>query len=957
MAVYDPEKEKTDLKLSSHEDTGVHPERREAEVADIEKNYAADSTKEPDYARGEKDSLPETQSPWQTNLKASGKSSSSGLKRKATFSLGGVLIAGLIVVIFGILSGPLEIIHFARLLQQFHFYNNEEFMDGRTARLLYKVKNGSVGTAVANTRLGIVSNKFANKIEFRLQENAGLRSVYDSRTGRLVGYEIIDGDKAAAVLGDRYTESPDFNIGPAGSQVRTIDGNTPSGNIVNFRDDNFKTRRAFTRKLNREIHTTKIASSLSSRLLIKRGGVDFHPLKNIRREASDNIVDWYSSRKREKAEARKHGSTRVGGDALGAIETTNSEGAVASDIGAQEAAEEAEELLQEISGIDPDAPDGTSTSSIKKDLLNKFGNAAAVVGVVCTVRSIGDQAEEVQHQNVILPMMRMGMEIVTTGNQVMSGNDVNLDELGSVINDLSDKEKGSWVSARSIQAELGKPLTGPDISPSAKPDSINGKPLVFSIIDSIPGINGVCGIDETIGKIPGISHLGEITGAVVDEALGLFGYSMEEFVGGIVDFLAGDAVNTYATGSELGNLANYGARLAANDQGIAMGGRLLDSSEVAKLDQVKHADIKSDQLSKNFFARNFDIYNTNSFLAKLIYSSPDEPKDIILAISSTPKNLLSAIFKPVGAQSSEYEYGFGEFGFSDEEENDPDYSDPYENADIVENQIGLDILNEEYGECFSMTVDENGIITSGTAKKYDEIPDKCKNPNDTNLTRYRFYLADSLAANSLACYEGDSSSCSNVGMTPEASAIRPVIDDLQCPANLEPNPTQPGYFKMPGAAPNNEYTVYSQTSKRWGSEVLICVIHTVGIAYNQAMGEDSKLRVGNLNTPLGQPSKSHRWGTAVDVSAAGSIQAGSWNKPWKGVYSKEATVLLGKLFVDTGRIKNIWWCPPANDDSSEQIRNHAQSTGKPVNIKCISGHKDHFHVDLKDEYRLQVYSP
>ncbi len=44
MAVYDDQKEK--LKPGSHDDLGVHPERREAEVDDLENLYNAESAPE-----------------------------------------------------------------------------------------------------------------------------------------------------------------------------------------------------------------------------------------------------------------------------------------------------------------------------------------------------------------------------------------------------------------------------------------------------------------------------------------------------------------------------------------------------------------------------------------------------------------------------------------------------------------------------------------------------------------------------------------------------------------------------------------------------------------------------------------------------------------------------------------------------------------------------------------------
>ncbi|MCA1806603.1 MAG: hypothetical protein LC687_01890, partial [Actinobacteria bacterium] len=123
----------------------------------------------------------------------------------------------------------------------------------------------------------------------------------------------------------------------------------------------------------------------------------------------------------------------------------------------------------------------------------------------------------------------------------------------------------------------------------------------------------------------------------------------------------------------------------------------------------------------------------------------------------------------------------------------------------------------------------------------------------------------------------------------------------------------------------------------------------------------------NMNTPLGQPSKSHQYGVAVDLLANGEVCAGAWvgSGCTQSSYSNEATITLGKLFVDTGMVKNIWWCPPdatahraSGGISQNELRNHADSVGQPININCqwqnrdSNGHADHFHIDLLDEVRV-----
>lgn len=178
------------------------------------------------------------------------------------------------------------------------------------------------------------------------------------------------------------------------------------------------------------------------------------------------------------------------------------------------------------------------------------------------------------------------------------------------------------------------------------------------------------------------------------------------------------------------------------------------------------------------------------------------------------------------------------------------------------------------------------------------------------------------------------------------------LDGVQCPAVLEPHASKSGYFKFP-EAPNGEYTIYSSEARRYGSQQLVCVIYSVAMAFDSAMQGRSKLRIGDLNA---SGHKSHKWGVAVDLSGAGELQVASHTKSWKGTYDKDATVLLGKLFADTGVLRNIWWCDPG-DDSTDQIKAYAQTKGLEGSIKCIDGHDDHFHIDIKQEFRLEEWTP
>jgi hypothetical protein len=370
--------------------------------------------------------------------------------------------------------------------------------------------------------------------------------------------------------------------------------------------------------------------------------------------------------------------------------------------------------------------------------------------------------------------------MITTGNQVMSGNDVNIDELGSVSSDLYDEvSKTSWASARSIQAEMGENPTGPDIPPSAKPSQVNEKPGFFKAIDSIPGVGVACN-SVTQGILSLVSIGDTVKDAIIGFITSTFGITRpEDFLAEqLVRFIAGEEVNTLAEGAELGNYANYGARLAANDEAIASGGRELTNTEVSVLDSVNQRGRVGDFAHQSLYAKVFNIYDVNSVLGKATLRMPRTTPQAVATMVSAPLRIFSFLVKPVHAQAT-YEYGFSEYGFSLSEQNDTRFEDPFSNAVIVEPNLETRVvknsdgsetkipgLNEKYGTpCFGMEIREaTGELVYGEAKNFSDIPAKCKDSTNEELLRYRFYITDTITEHTLSCYEGEEAPCQQLGI-------------------------------------------------------------------------------------------------------------------------------------------------------------------------------------------------
>jgi hypothetical protein len=98
-------------------------------------------------------------------------------KRKA--ALGGGII-GTLVSVFGFFffQGPLQFVHIAQLMEQFHFSSQEDQSDDRFVKLARYIKYRSSGE-VEKTRMGVLQNKVADRIETKMNAT-GIKSSYSS---------------------------------------------------------------------------------------------------------------------------------------------------------------------------------------------------------------------------------------------------------------------------------------------------------------------------------------------------------------------------------------------------------------------------------------------------------------------------------------------------------------------------------------------------------------------------------------------------------------------------------------------------------------------------------------------------------------------------------------------------------------------------------------------------------
>lgn len=785
--IYDKEKPKewTPPKADgSHDDLGVHPERKEAEVDDLEKLYNAEAAPEKKPTRGEaKESsrVVETTSDdgdeggrWK--VKTSGDKQRTTLRRKRFLVGGGAagLLIGSSVAFFGFLSGPLQFIHFAKVLESLHLSNQQDFTDSRTGRLIRWARTQD---NPQNRNLSASGNRIANHYEAKLR-NRGIEFNYDR--GRLSSITVDTSTDAGKKLiaGIEAESGVTF---PKNQKVPLSLAESNDG------WSNSRTRRMLINNSVDAVGLNKVSSSLASRMLKIRAGVDFHPLKNLARSADERLrlsLDEYKQKVKDERNKRiKEGvqpDGRVNGSRSEDPDAPESEDNKSK---AAQASGEIEDLRTEVTA--PDVDTKTKIANVKGKLTSGIGIAGAI-GTMCGLRALGDASAELQEANIVMPLIRTGMSVITVGSQIQSGNNVSMDEIGALSDDLFNREDGtSWASAASIQAEQGKSGVGKPIPDSAKPGK--EKPTFFKVVDRITNplpcdqINSTLGgLALTVGGIV-LSSTGPISVLVNGGVELLQNQIMSTFIDDLVRWLAGDAVDLAgAAGADFGNYANYGAFLANNNTMKGIGGRALTDNERLALNNHRLERTRQEMNSKSFFARYLDITEPNSLIAKTAFENPEllKTQSNIASVFSSPLSsfaklgqTFASLNKTSYAQTSVYDYGVDAYGFSLEEMESARFNveNPYDNARFVEPKLGN--LNEEYGEkCFGTTINPSSYALEFTqAPTYAELEERkelCSNPDNEDLVRYRFYLADRTAMASMSCYEGiDETACSEIGMS------------------------------------------------------------------------------------------------------------------------------------------------------------------------------------------------
>ena len=456
------------------------------------------------------------------------------------------------------------------------------------------------------------------------------------------------------------------------------------------------------------------------------------------------------------------------------------------------------------SGASAAASDKSKFGEFKTSTSAKLlGGGAAAVGVLCIVKSINNDADQIKQTQVILPLIRLGIETMAVGSQVQSGQDIDLTEMGQLSKFLSGTDttgnKSNWSDAESIQAELGHPNTG--VAPSKTLTTINAAAPFGFINEGLLGsiLGPACSVGGGI-LLGGLTLAMDFTGVgalvvnLTGQAAGLI------FTGPIIDqiahWLAGNAVDPEAVGADYGNEVNYGSKLAANDQAVTSGGRELTNNEVYALKNTTSQQDEQQFKNRSIAYKLFNPYDVNTAVSKLIDRTSPSISQNIASIGGSLLNIkhvfstFSSIFTPHSqAATAGYDYGFPTYGFSEAEmESSTANEVPYRNADEVgalldkNGQAGVPDYISKARDCFNVNLvqvdDGQGKgnllwdVQEGPAEapNFLKLDKSCADSSDPNWLKIRLFIMDSESMNSMSCYQGDGQACIDIGFANEASA-------------------------------------------------------------------------------------------------------------------------------------------------------------------------------------------
>ncbi len=704
--------------------------------------------------------------------------------------------------IFGtsILQGPLGVIHFSEQLQD-SFSQREDEDNSRmvkVGRYIYHTKRGG---GAQNVRMGYLGNKYADKIESKMNR-AGIESAYTERSGYRTGY-IIDPDKITGTDLDKYKkldpkgqididETQKSIVGALEEKFSARITVTDDGKLfMEGKDGKYLQAKALDKTIMKYSGYGKATTNVGAHVMGSRAGISWSPIKQFDRKINLSAEARYNAWKEDRAAKVKGGDAAPrGGAKNGVSDDTNvseDENKARQQDGDQ-AAKTGNEVVAE-----------ATEASKDRSNIEKFQNStrakitagtAGAIGVACIIKAADDSADDVKEKEVILPAMRIAGDFIAVGGHAKDGNAMNMEEFSFFAKQLYGKDSSgketSWTESSAQRAKYGK-KGGEEPSDTLKTIP-NGSPFAFINAGSLGTLTGAA--CSTAGIIA-TTIVGVVTGGVAAAASGALvsAIALPHIMSQLTDWISGNALNPLPVGAELGSTGHFGSVLMARYQGVSAGGRELSPEESKQYAQVLENDKREEMQSKSLAYRLFNLEDSRTLASKTLDSGKFSSSSVASFVSN-PVHTFSTLSSQMGSWASPSALADTEkptdvirdVGMSLDELNNPLVENPFKNAeDVVQSILPLHADYIERAKvCYGVEVDEKSFdITSfdiGSPTFKDAERPECKDTSDTYL-QFRMYIKDSQLMTSVACYEGDDPSCSDLGFgSPETESSSEVTD-------------------------------------------------------------------------------------------------------------------------------------------------------------------------------------
>lgn len=360
--------------------------------------------------------------------------------------------------------------------------------------------------------------------------------------------------------------------------------------------------------------------------------------------------------------------------------------------------------------------------------VSKLASLASIgiVGLtlVCKLRDIKDQIEQVRWYKHVMPAMQLATEEYATSSQMQAGQ-VSMAQLGQMSQhqfyneyaidpgDPNSKLKpSSWWDSAPINAELNQTQGMSDDDMKSKTNSV--LPQLKNVSGENPGMFGSM-IEATVqSPLGGIGcFVDKVTGFVsstVSQAVnfatgGALSKFSEATMGAVMNFamdiIAGEPLDlTNQTPGQFGNIAAYGAKFMAEQNGLrANGGTVLSDTESAELRRDANTWLAMEWNDTPLLAKLFDPTDYRSAISTVARNARMNPmpENILASITNTfrlmaaiPNTAVAmAVDSPVATARAAsgrpaYDYGVPDIGIVPKTFNkyNPDKQDDMDNAEL-----------------------------------------------------------------------------------------------------------------------------------------------------------------------------------------------------------------------------------------------------------------------------------